>query len=79
MDTGASFGQPKPSPELLHKFQEKQNWWQTRQAQKGFVHLTGKADRLTSIILPLGMAAVGGVMMVRALHHLYTGTGKGDQ
>jgi hypothetical protein len=42
MDAGGSFNQPKPSTDVLHKFQDQQKWWQTQQAQRGFVHLTGK-------------------------------------
>jgi hypothetical protein len=42
MDAGGSFNQPKPSTDVLHKFQDQQKWWQSQQAQRGFVHLTGK-------------------------------------
>jgi hypothetical protein len=42
MDAGGNFNQPKPSTEVLHKFQDTQKWWQSQQAQRGFVHLTGK-------------------------------------
>jgi hypothetical protein len=79
MDAGGNFNQPKPSTEVLHKFQDTQKWWQSQQAQRGFVHLTGKTDRVTSVAIPLAMATVGGFMVLRALHNLYTGQGKGDQ
>ncbi len=34
-----------------------------------------RGDRVSSVIVPLAMVAVGGGMVLRALHHLYTGTG----
>ena len=43
------------------------------------VYLLGKADRLTSVAIPGVMAVVAGSALIVGLHHLYTGTGKGDQ
>jgi hypothetical protein len=35
-----------------------------------------RADRLTSVMIPVALAAVGGFMLVRGLSNMYRGTGK---
>ena len=46
------------------------------QKAHGHIHTRGKADRVTSLLIPVGMAAVGATILVRGLYHMYTGTGK---
>lgn len=35
-----------------------------------------RADRVTSVLIPLGLTAVGAVVLTKGLYHMYTGTGK---
>mmetsp|Transcript_3221 Transcript_3221/g.9344 ORF Transcript_3221/g.9344 Transcript_3221/m.9344 type:complete len:80 (+) Transcript_3221:117-356(+) len=79
MDNGKSFAKPIIDEAPLKSFQAKQQWYQQRQAQIGFAHLIGKPDRLTSVVIPCGLAAVGAAFLGRAFYSLYTGANKGDQ
>lgn len=35
-----------------------------------------RTDRVTSVLIPLGLSAVGAVVITKGLYHMYTGTGK---
>lgn len=41
-----------------------------------FVFADFRTDRVTSVLIPLGLAAVGAVVLTKGLYHMYTGTGK---
>jgi hypothetical protein len=57
----------------VEKVFERQKFFQSAQS---FTHLKGKGDRLTSVLIPAGLAAIAGIMVTRGLYHLATGTGK---
>ncbi|KAK9807759.1 hypothetical protein WJX72_008382 [[Myrmecia] bisecta] len=62
----------------LQKMRDAQKWYQQQQAQKGFVHLIGKNDRITNIVVPGALSAVAGYFLINGLYHLYTGTGRSE-
>ncbi|KAL4552573.1 hypothetical protein Ndes2526B_g02500 [Nannochloris sp. 'desiccata'] len=42
------------------------------QAAQGYIHLRGKADRLTSVVIPVGFACVAAGTVVKSLYGMYT-------
>ncbi|KAL0025481.1 hypothetical protein WJX77_004964 [Trebouxia sp. C0004] len=60
----------------LSTIKEGQKALQQAHAEKGFIHLVGKTDRVTSVMIPLAFTAVGLFVGGKGLYHMYTGTGK---
>ncbi|KAK9868784.1 hypothetical protein WJX84_007265 [Apatococcus fuscideae] len=77
-DIGAKFSQPVQSEKPVQSMADMQKWVQARQTEKGFVHLIGKHDRITSVIVPCAFAAIGAALLARGLHNLYTGQGRAE-
>lgn len=38
--------------------------------------LDRRADRMMSVVIPLGLTVVGGIVLTRGLYSMYTGTNK---
>lgn len=40
------------------------------------LHYVRRGDRMMSVVIPLGLTVVGGIVLTRGLYSMYTGTNK---
>ncbi|WPT18271.1 hypothetical protein PSENEW3_00006272 [Picochlorum sp. SENEW3] len=46
------------------------------QTAKGYIHVKTGTDKITSVVIPLGMTAVATLVWGRGMWNMYCGTGK---